>query len=76
MHYFSNCLLMAIYIRLKFKGSKLHSVNSKYSPFPHFCVEYKNKVIWFKARYSDEPWYHHLWYEGGISFRNKKKKSH
>lgn len=69
----SNCLFKAIILRLKLKGSKIHMLRSKYSPFPHFCVEYKHRVLWFKAVYSDEPWYLHVWYEGKIAMKLKRK---
>lgn len=69
----SNCLLGAIYIRARYPNSKIHVVRSDYSPFPHFCVEYNNKVIWFCSKTKDEHWYQQLWYEGSFKFKNKKR---
>lgn len=73
-NYYSNCLIGVLYLKYKYPNSKIHiKYNKSNSPFPHFCLEYKNKVLWFKGQYCDEPWYKHLWYRGCFTFKTKRR---
>ncbi len=68
---YSNCLVVALYLRYKLKGSTIHYIRTNRSPFPHFYVKYKTRIISFRSIHKDEPWWQHLYFLGKLDVRRK-----
>lgn len=69
----SNCLVEAIKAKIRTKGkAKIYRIG-KWSYiwnkkcFPHFYWKVGDKRYKFNARFSDEPLWGQLWYEGEVT---------
>lgn len=69
MWFYSNCLLVALIIRVRKRGVLVMRC-SKIYVIPHFVVISDNKVLDFTSRARDKPWYKEIWFKGRIRTRS------
>jgi hypothetical protein len=69
----SNCLIAALILRFRLKGSTIHYKASDYKYIPHFYVIYRNRILDFIPRVPGKahPFVECTLFDGFLRMRRK-----